>query len=103
MRRARFPRFADANLDANVGLAQRVAALAEARGVTPAQLALAWVLRRGDDFVPIPGTKRVSRLEENAAAADIDLSDEEMAQLDVAVPRDAVKGQRHWDMAAVNR
>jgi aryl-alcohol dehydrogenase-like predicted oxidoreductase len=103
VRRARFPRFADENLDANVGLAQRVGALAAARGVTPAQLALAWVLRRGDDFVPIPGTKRVSRLEENAAAADIDLSDEEMAQLDVAVPRDAVKGQRHWDMAAVNR
>jgi aryl-alcohol dehydrogenase-like predicted oxidoreductase len=102
VRRKRFPRFADDNLDANVALAQRVAALAAARGVTPAQLALAWILRRGDHFVPIPGTKRASRVEENAAAADIDLTDEEMAQLDAAVPRDAVKGQRHWDMAAVN-
>ncbi len=102
-RRARFPRFSDENLDANVALAQRVAALALEREVTPAQLALAWILRRGDDFVPIPGTKRVSRLEENAGAADITLTDEEMARLDVAVPRDAVKGQRHWDMAAVNR
>ncbi len=103
VRRKRFPRFADENLDANVALARRVAELAAARGVTPAQLALAWVLRRGDHVVPIPGTKRVARVEENAAAADIELTDEEMAQLDAAVPRDAVKGQRHWDMAAVNR
>jgi aryl-alcohol dehydrogenase-like predicted oxidoreductase len=103
VRRKRFPRFAVENLDANVALAQRVGELAAARAVTPAQLALAWVLRRGDDFVPIPGTKRASRVEENAGAADIELSDEEMAKLDEAVPRDAVKGQRHWDMAAVNR
>jgi aryl-alcohol dehydrogenase-like predicted oxidoreductase len=80
-----------------------VSELAAARGVTPAQLALAWVLHRGGDFVPIPGTKRAARVEENAGAADMELSDEEMAQLDAAVPRDAVKGQRHWDMAAVNR
>jgi aryl-alcohol dehydrogenase-like predicted oxidoreductase len=103
VRRTRFPRFADENLDANVALAQRVVELATTRGVTPAQLALAWVLARGDHFVPIPGTKRVARVEENAAAADIELSDEEMVQLDEAVPRDAVKGQRHWDMASVNR
>jgi aryl-alcohol dehydrogenase-like predicted oxidoreductase len=103
VRLKRFPRFAEENLDANVALARRVGELAAARGVTPAQLALAWVLRRGEHFVPIPGTKRVSRLEENAGAADIDLTDKEMAQLDTAVPRDAVKGQRHWDMAAVNR
>ena len=82
VRRARFPRFADGNLDANIALAQRVVALATARGVTPAQLALAWVLRRGAHFVPIPGTKRVSRVEENAAAADIELTDDEMEQLD---------------------
>jgi aryl-alcohol dehydrogenase-like predicted oxidoreductase len=103
VRRKRFPRFADENLDANVTLAQRVSALASARGVTPAQLALAWVLRRGESFVPIPGTKRAARVEENAAAADVDLTNDEMAQLDAAVPRDAVKGQRHWDMAAINR
>ena len=103
VRRKRFPRFAEENLDANVALAQRVSGLASARGVTSAQLALAWVLRRGDDLVPIPGTKRAARVEENAGAADVELSDEEMAQLDTAVPRDAVKGQRHWDMAAINR
>jgi aryl-alcohol dehydrogenase-like predicted oxidoreductase len=103
VRRTRFPRFAAENLDANVQLAQRVAELAAARGVTPAQLALAWLLNRGDDVVPIPGTKRPSRVEENAGAAGIELSQEERDQLDAAVPRDAVRGQRHWDMAAVNR
>jgi aryl-alcohol dehydrogenase-like predicted oxidoreductase len=102
VRRVRFPRFAKENLDANVVLAQRVAELAAGRGVTPAQLALAWLLHRGDSVVPIPGTKKPSRVEENAAAADIELSTEEIAHLDEAVPRDAVKGQRHWDMAAVN-
>jgi aryl-alcohol dehydrogenase-like predicted oxidoreductase len=101
-RRARFPRFAKENIDANVALAQRVAALAGARGITPAQLALAWLLHRGDNIVPIPGTKKPSRVEENAAAADIELSAEEIAQLNATVPRDAVQGQRHWDMAAVN-
>ncbi|MBJ7594258.1 MAG: aldo/keto reductase [Candidatus Dormibacteraeota bacterium] len=103
VRLKRFPRFAEENLGANVALAGHVSELAAARGATPAQLALAWILSRADDFVPIPGTKRVARVEENAAAADLDLSDEEMSQLDAAVPRDAVKGQRHWDMAAVNR
>ncbi len=103
VRRERFPRFAEDNLDANVALARRVGQLASARGVTAAQLALAWVLNRGEEIVPIPGTKRASRVEENAAAADIELTDEEMAQLDAAVPRDAVKGQRNWDMASVNR
>jgi aryl-alcohol dehydrogenase-like predicted oxidoreductase len=103
VRRKRFPRFADENLDANVALARRVSEIADAHRVTPAQLALAWVLCRGDHVVPIPGTKRASRVEENAAAADIDLTEEEMAQLDAAVPRDAVQGQRHWDMASINR
>ena len=102
-RRARFPRFAVENIDANVALAQRVAELAGERGVTPAQLALAWLLARGGDVVPIPGTKRAARVEENAAAAGIALDAEEMARLDAAVPRDAVAGARHWDMAAVNR
>jgi aryl-alcohol dehydrogenase-like predicted oxidoreductase len=103
VRRDRFPRFSEENLDANVALAQRVVELAAARGVTAAQLALAWVLHRRDDVVPIPGTKRVARVEENAAAADIELSDEEMARLDAAIPRESVRGQRHWDMSAVNR
>ncbi|MGH7722831.1 MAG: aldo/keto reductase, partial [Candidatus Dormibacteria bacterium] len=102
VRRQRFPRFAAENLDGNVALAQRVGELAGAHGVTAAQLALAWVLHRGDDVVPIPGTKRPDRMEENAGADGIELSAEEMAQLDAAVPRHAVRGQRHWDMAAVN-
>jgi aryl-alcohol dehydrogenase-like predicted oxidoreductase len=79
-----------------------VVQLAAERGVTAAQLALAWLLHRGGNVVPIPGTKKPSRVEENAAAADIELSTEEVAHLDEAVPRGAVKGQRHWDMAAVN-
>ncbi len=103
LRRRQFPRFADENLDDNVALARRVADLAVARGVTPAQLALAWVLHRGDDIVPIPGTKRVSRLEENAVAVQVELSDEAMAQLEAAVPPGAVRGERHWDMSLVNR
>ncbi|HEX4579455.1 MAG TPA: aldo/keto reductase [Candidatus Dormibacteraeota bacterium] len=102
-RRARFPRFAQANIDANVALAQRVTEVARERGHTPAQLALAWLLHRGDHIVPIPGTTKPSRVEENVAAADIELTADEIARLEAAVPRDAVRGQRHWDMAAVNR
>jgi aryl-alcohol dehydrogenase-like predicted oxidoreductase len=102
VRRQRFPQFAEENLDANMALVEKVRELAASRGATPAQLALAWVLHRGDDVVPIPGTKRRARVEENAAAVDIELSVEELAQLDAAVPRGAVKGQRHWNMAAVN-
>ena len=103
VRRTRFPRFSDENLDANVALAERVRAIAADRGVTPAQLALAWLLHRGPDVVPIPGTKRRSRLEENAAAVDVELSDTDIARLEDAVPRGTVRGERHWDMASVNR
>src|ERR1035437_7988842 len=102
VRRQRFPQFAEENLDANMALVEKVRELAASRGATPAQLALAWVLHRGDDVVPIPGTKRRARVEENAAAVEIELSAEELAQLDAAVPRGAVQGQRHWNMAAVN-
>ena len=103
VRRARFPRFAAEHLDANVAVAQRVTGLATEKGVTPAQLALAWVLRRWEHIVPIPGTKRVARLEENVAALDVELSDGDMERLESAVPRDAVSGPRHWDMVSVNR
>src|SRR5262249_32350819 len=71
VRRDRFPRFQDANLPANLALAEHVRAIAAEKGVTPAQLALAWVLNKGRDIVPIPGTKRRVRLEENAAAAAV--------------------------------
>ncbi|MHB8718878.1 MAG: aldo/keto reductase [Candidatus Dormibacteria bacterium] len=103
VRSARFPRFAPENIDANVALAQGIGEMAAEKGVTAAQLALAWLLHRGDDVVPIPGTKRQTRLEENAAAASITLCDEDLARLLEAIPREAVRGARHWDMAAVNR
>ena len=76
--------------------------IAEEKDVTPAQLALAWVLAQGDDIVPIPGTKRRSYLEENAAAADIELTDEDLGRIDEELP--AVAGERYEEtgMAAVN-
>ncbi len=80
------PRFNGENLKANLKLAERVKELAAEKGVTAGQLALAWVLHRGENIVPIPGTKRVSYLEENLAAADIELSEEEVQRIAEAVP-----------------
>ncbi len=80
------PRFSGENLKQNLKLAERVKELAAEKGVTPGQLALAWVLHRGEQIVPIPGTKRVSYLEENLAAAEIELSDDEVEQIAAAVP-----------------
>jgi len=77
--------------------------LAAARGATAGQLALAWVLSRGDDVVPIPGTKRRKYLEENAAAAALTLTPAELATLDAALPKGAAAGDRYPDMTAVNR
>jgi aryl-alcohol dehydrogenase-like predicted oxidoreductase len=87
------PRFTGENLNANLQLAARVRELAQEREITPGQLALAWVLRRGPHIVPIPGTKRVSYLEENIAAADVELSDEEVEQIADALP--AAAGERY--------
>ena len=70
-------------------------ALAEEKGHTPAQLALAWLLAQGDDVVPIPGTRHVSRLEENAAAADLELTGEELERLESIIPPDRVAGTRY--------
>jgi aryl-alcohol dehydrogenase-like predicted oxidoreductase len=89
------PRFAEEALRENLRLADRVAEIAERLGVTPAQLALAWVLAKGDDIVPIPGTKSPTRLEENAAATEVRLSADDVAELDEAVSRDAVRGARY--------
>jgi aryl-alcohol dehydrogenase-like predicted oxidoreductase len=89
------PRFQEEALRQNIELADRVVALAEERNVTPAQLALAWVYAKGADIVPIPGTKRPERLEENAAAVDVQLSEEDVATLDDAVPAGAVVGGRY--------
>jgi aryl-alcohol dehydrogenase-like predicted oxidoreductase len=98
------PRFQEDALRQNVERADRVRELAEARRVTPAQLALAWVHAKGKDIVPIPGTKRPERVEENVAASEIELSEEDMASLDDAVPVDAVVGGRYRDaeMALIN-
>jgi aryl-alcohol dehydrogenase-like predicted oxidoreductase len=97
------PRFQRDNVARNLELVARVRELATEHGCTPAQLALAWVLHRGEDIVPIPGTKRRAYLEENVAAAEIELSGEDMQRIDEAVPADLVAGSRYADMSAVNR
>jgi aryl-alcohol dehydrogenase-like predicted oxidoreductase len=102
-RRRMFPRFQGENFAKNLELVARVRALAAARGVTPSQLALAWVLARGDDLAPIPGTKRRSFLEENAAAEAIRLTAAELAAIDEACPKGAGAGERYPDMRSVNR
>ncbi|WP_248582956.1 aldo/keto reductase [Nocardioides sp. InS609-2] len=100
---AYFPRLNGENLDANLALVDRIGEIATAKGCTPGQLALAWVLAQGDDVVPIPGTKRVKYLEENVAAADVTLTADDLAALDAAVPRDAVAGARYGDMSSIDR
>jgi aryl-alcohol dehydrogenase-like predicted oxidoreductase len=80
------PRFQGENLQRNLDLVAAVERLAGEKDVTPAQLALAWVLSQGEDIVPIPGTRRIARLEENVAAADIELTDDELRQIGDAVP-----------------
>jgi aryl-alcohol dehydrogenase-like predicted oxidoreductase len=87
------PRFTGENLEQNLKLAERVKELASEKGITAGQLALAWVLHRGEHIVPIPGTKRVSYLEENIAAADVEFSDEDVARIADAVP--AAAGDRY--------
>jgi len=100
--RARHPRFQGDNFVRNRALVERLEALAIEKGVTPAQLALAWVLHQGDDIVPIPGTKRRTYLEENVAAAEIELSDEELARIDEAAPRGVTAGDRYADMSSID-
>lgn len=99
---AYFPRFQGEALQANLVLVDRVRELAEAKGVTAGQLALAWVLAQGADVVPIPGTKRVRYLEENVGAASVQLAPEEVDALSAAVPRDAVVGARYGDMSHID-
>jgi aryl-alcohol dehydrogenase-like predicted oxidoreductase len=96
------PRFQGENWEANQRIVAKVEEIAEEKGITPAQLALAWVLAQGDDIVPIPGTKRRKYLEENAAAADVELTDEDLSRIDEELPE--VSGERYDEtgMAAVN-
>jgi aryl-alcohol dehydrogenase-like predicted oxidoreductase len=93
------PRFQDDTLPANLRLVQAVRELAEAKGVTAAQLALAWVLARGPDVVPIPGTKRRSYLEDNVAAAAIELTDGDLARLEAIAPPGIAAGGRYRNSA----
>jgi aryl-alcohol dehydrogenase-like predicted oxidoreductase len=94
-RRKAHPRFQGENLAANVRLADAVGTLAGKKGCTAAQLALAWLLAKGEHIVPIPGTRRIDHLEANAAAADIELSAQEVAALDAACPPGAARGTRY--------
>jgi aryl-alcohol dehydrogenase-like predicted oxidoreductase len=92
--RRNHPRFSDEHLAANLALADRIRELAAEKGLTPAQLALAWVLAQGDDMVPIPGTRRIVHLEENVAAIDLGLTADDLARLEEAVPRGSASGDR---------
>lgn len=89
------PRFEPGNLDHNLNLVRELTAIAEARGCTPAQLALAWLLHQAPDLVPIPGTRSVARLDENAAAAHLSLSESEMRQIARVLEKSDVAGERY--------
>ena len=89
------PRFQGAAFDSNLGLVGKITELAVAKGCTASQLALAWVLAQGDDVIPIPGTKKVQYLEENVAAADLALSQDDLAAIDAALPAGAAMGERY--------
>lgn len=99
--RRRQPRFADDALDANRSLVDEVASIAAAHDATPGQVALAWVLAQGDDMTPIPGTKRIPYLEENAAAAELSLTDDDLERLDGLSVR--ATGDRTADRSWINR
>ncbi|MHB8059892.1 MAG: aldo/keto reductase [Gaiellaceae bacterium] len=101
--RARNPRFEEGNIEINLKLVDRVAEIAAEKNVTPAQLALAWVLAQGDDVVPIPGTTSSSHLEQNLAASEIRLSAGELARIAQVFPPGATSGERYADMSTVNR
>jgi aryl-alcohol dehydrogenase-like predicted oxidoreductase len=103
--RRRNPRFADENIDNNRRLVDAVSEIAREHGCTPAQLALAWLLHQGDDIVPIPGTRKISRLDENAAATRISLSDDELQRIETVLSEIPVAGTRYpaAQMPSVNR
>jgi aryl-alcohol dehydrogenase-like predicted oxidoreductase len=93
--RRTLPRFEDANLAANQALLDTLATIAREKGVTSAQLALAWVLHQGDFIVPIPGARKIPHLEENTAAAGIELTAEDLQTIERATPREAIHGERY--------
>ena len=104
-RSARFPRFAEETFEKIVELADRVREVADGKGISPGQLALAWLLAQGDDIVPIPGTKRRKYLEDNAGAADVTLTEDDLARIEEAMPRGSAAGERYSEeqMRAVGR
>ena len=101
--RRNVPRFKDDNFQKNLDLVAQVEKVAAEHGVKPSQVALAWVLSRGQDIVPIPGTKRRKYLEENGAAVSITFSQDELQRIDAAFPKGIASGNRYADMSTVNR
>jgi aryl-alcohol dehydrogenase-like predicted oxidoreductase len=101
--RRKSPRFQGENFDKNLQLVEQVRVIATEKGVTPSQLALAWLLVQGEDIVPIPGTKHRTYLEENVAAVDIILTPEELNRLETVAPKGIAAGERYPDMSTVNR
>ena len=93
--RRNHPRFTAENLEKNLSLVDRIADIAGSKGVTPAQIALAWVLHQGEDIIPIPGARKIRNLEDNAKAVEIRLTSEELAALGDAVPPEEVAGARY--------
>jgi aryl-alcohol dehydrogenase-like predicted oxidoreductase len=97
------PRFQGENFQKNLDLVEEVERLAADKDVTPAQLALAWVLHQGDDIVPIPGTTNPDHLDDNLGALDVSLSEEELDRIDEIAPRGVAAGDRYPDMSSVGR
>ena len=97
------PRFQGDNFQKNLDLVKKVEEIAEEKNCTPAQLALAWLLAQGEDIVPIPGTKRRKYLEENIAAVDVVLSEEDLKRIDAVAPMGVAEGDRYPNMSSVNR
>lgn len=100
--RTTMPRFQGENFQKNLALVERIKAIAAEKSVTPAQLALAWVLAQGQDIVPIPGTKRRTYLEQNVAALAVRLTSEDLRRINEVVPKGAAAGARYGDMSRVN-
>ena len=97
------PRFQGEAFGRNLDLVRAIEEMAQAKGCTPAQLALAWVLAQGDDIVPIPGTKRRTYLDDNLGALDVTLSDDDLRQIDKVLPPGAASGERYPSMATIDR
>jgi aryl-alcohol dehydrogenase-like predicted oxidoreductase len=100
--RRQSPRFQGENFERNLDVVRRIEEVARSKGVTPAQLAIAWVLSQGDDIIPIPGSKSIGHLEENIAAVEIELTPSDLARIDEVAPKGAAAGDRYPSMAAVN-